>query len=275
MGKKKKYVNHSVMHNNLFHNPNDKLNEKYEKKVQELNSSELLESVCNCLQLIGDKRELLSDAISKAFTAYYVGLQYLEESAPLRVQQKALKTVCNTAAKLMEALDELENIPEANQKFFEQISNIGEDDSESLFINHLLFTASQEKETPGHIYRDIISDISFAADEAAFDWEKFYKDFGDELPNDDFEDEMECEDDLEVLKSVFGKTKWTPIRRALLVLKNFWNEHVDETFTAGRHYKELGGYNSRTIEALELILTQVDPELSQRNIVTHMLAINP
>ena len=164
---------------------------------------------------------------SESYTAYYVGYQKLENSVSFREQRKLLKKVCNSAGKLLEAFDELANIPEANKKFFEEFARIEKDDIESLAINYQLITPSEKKESSNYLLKELVTDILVAADEAAYDWKWFHKKFGDDLEEDNNKS-IEEEKDLEFVYAIYGNEKWVPIRRALLVLRTFWKEHVEE-----------------------------------------------
>ena len=275
MSKQAEHKDYKAMSDNLPHRLHDEVEKNSLQKVQELVTDDLINQVSACLKLSDDKKELLEDTISIAYLAYDESSSKDEPSRSLSEQRKSLKKVCNVAGKLLEALDELEGIPQANQKFYEEYARTEKDNSQSWYIKNLIIEGVNKEDSPEYVFKEIVEDILFAADKAAFDWKNFYKDYGDELEKYDGENKSDKDDDLQILYAVYGTKKWVSIRRALLILKNFWSENVEEPFSAGRYYKDVGGYNSRTIEALELILTQVDSDISQRNIVTHMLAINP
>lgn len=245
------------------------LNSEEKEEVKAIVSDKLLTEVSSCIGLNEYQREHLRTYILRVYEGYFSTLKISKDLTTFEERHKALKTVCNTAVKLADALEAIKNIPEANEKFIKEFSYIGQSNPERLIPNFTLLGLVKENDNPVAVFKDIIDDIAFAADEAAFDWKKFYKNFGEYLENDD-----EDRDGPQDLYIAYSERKYIPIRAALLAFKSFWEEHTEESFTAGTYYKEIGGYNSPTIEALEMLLLPIIPDISQRNIVTHMQVLN-
>ncbi len=273
---KNEYKDYEQIFKNMPNTTWDKVDAHILKKAEDLATEDLINDLIVCLELDVSKKALLKEAVIRSFITYFECLKIQKEKEPFSEQHKKLKKVCNSAGKLLEALEELDELPEAKKMLFKEFSSLEYNIYRNLVVNALLIGAGEDKDDSLHGIKELITDLLISADESAYDWKKYFKKFPEESERLEAEmtDDETAYDDLQVMYATYGNAKFAPIRGALTILKMYWEEHTDYTFSAGKYYKEIGGYNSQTIEALEMICMRIDPTISQRNIVTHMQAIN-